>query len=147
MAWSLPYTLTVAALVAGPSVVTATIAEIIGDPRLRPLSLSEMRLAASDARIEIEGPYVRTRIYWAGPSQGYATPDDLRMAVREALAAKGVEAHVAIMASDGGETLLDMRAGRSAFGPFPVADAARHVVPAAEAARLAFSVQSARTVN
>lgn len=147
MSASLPYALTVAALLAGPSVVTAFISEMVDDPRLRPLSLTEARMAASSAAIEIDGPYVRARIYWGGPSRGFATPDDLRSAIRHALAAKGVDAHVAVLDGAWGETMLDLRAGHNAFGPFPVADAARHVVPAAEAARLAYAAQPGRTVE
>ena len=141
---NLPYALTIATLLAGPSVLTAIVSEMIGDPRLRPLSLSEARLAAADVPAGIEGPYVRARIYWSGPSEGYAEPGDLRAALRGALAAKGVETHVAIIEGSGGQTMLDLRAGTNAFGPFPVAQAARHVVPAAEAARLAHARQPAR---
>ena len=141
----LPYALSVATLLGGPSVVTALVSEALDDPRLRPLSLTEARMAASEAQIDIAGPYVRARIYWGGPSLGYATPDALGTAIRNALAAKGVDVHVALMESDGrGETMLDFRAGRNAFGPFPVAEAARHVVPAAEAARLAYAARPDR---
>jgi len=138
---NLPYALSVAALLAGPSVVTALVSEALGDPRLRPLSMSEARMAASDARIEIDGPYVRARIYWSGPAGGYATPGDLRSALRLALAAKGVDAHVAVLpGSASGRTMLDLRAGANAFGPFPVSEAARHLSPAADAARMAFAM-------
>ncbi len=137
---NLSYALTIAALLAGPSLVMAIVSEVIGDPRLRPLSLSESRLAAADVPAGIEGPYVRARIYWSGPAEGFADPGDLRVALRDALAAKGVETHVAIMNGSGGQTMLDLRAGRNAFGPFPVAQAARHVAPAAEAARLAHAL-------
>ena len=138
MSFNLSYALTVAALLAGPSIVTAAFSEILDDPRLRPLSMTETRMAASGAMFSLGAPYVRARIFWVGPAQGFDTAEELRSAMREALAAKGVDAHVAVIrGAPHTDTLVDLRAGRTAFGPFPAAAAAFYVGPAAEAARLA----------
>lgn len=145
---NLPYALTIAALLAGPSVILATVSEITDNPLLRPFSVTEERLAAAQAYITAQGPYVRARIYWYGPAGGYDTPEDLRDAIRQALLSKGVGAHVAVLPGERfGRTMLDLRAGRNAFGPFPVAEAAQHVVPAVHAAHLAHAMTSRRGLN
>lgn len=142
---SLPVAVTVAALVAAPSLVTAGIYTWTGDPFLRWLGLTEERLAAADRVIETDDPYVRIRVYWRGPAGGYADATSLADALRGAFEVKGIEVYVAVLRlDDAGMTTIDMRAGRSAFGPFPVTQAARYVTPAAQAARLAHAPVSMR---
>ena len=142
---SLPVAVTVAALVAAPSLVTAGIYSWTGDPFLRWLGLTEQRLAAADRVIETDDPYVRIRVYWRGPSRGYPDAAALTDALRGAFEVKGIEVHVAVLRlGEDGVTTVDMRAGTSSFGPVPVAQAARYVSPAAEAARLAHVPQATR---
>jgi hypothetical protein len=157
---SLPVAMTVAALLAAPSLVTAGIYTWTGDPFLRWLGLTEERLAAADRVIETDDPYVRIRVYWRGPAHGYPDAAELSEALRGAFEVKGIEVHVAVLRLEGevegkdegrngggGGTTIDMRAGRSTFGPFPVTQAARYVTPAAEAARLAHAPRAMREHN
>jgi hypothetical protein len=145
MTASLPVAITVAALLAAPSLVTASLYTWTGDPFLRWLGLTEERLAAADRVIETDDPYVRIRVYWRGPGHRYPDASTLASALRGAFEVKGIAAHVAVLqlAGEGGTT-VDMRAGRSTFGPFPVTQAARYITPAAEAARLAHLPQAQR---
>jgi hypothetical protein len=132
------YGLQLALLVAGPSVIASAVSEIRKDPFLRWMSIDEAALAETEVWVRSSEPYLRARIYWRGPAGSFVTPDDLSDAVRGAFHGQGVEAHIAVLKATGpGPTTLDFRTGVNRFGPFPVAEAARYVKPAAEAARLA----------
>lgn len=136
MSASFSITFGVTALLVAPSLVTVGLSQVTQDPHYRPFSVTEERLAA--AEFFSEEPVVRVRIYWRGAVQGFNTAEDLADAVREAFIAKGVESQIAILyRTSEGPTTLDMRAGRNAFGPFPVSHAARHISPAVEAVRIA----------
>jgi len=132
MTATIPMTIAVTALLAAPSLVTVGLYKITGDPTLRPMSVTEERVAATD--YETGGPVVRVRIYWRGAAEGFGTADDLASALRRAFDSKGVETRIAVLEMhDRGVTMLDMRAGSMRYGPFPVTEAARHVTPAAAA--------------
>ena len=132
MTATIPIALAVTTLLAAPSLVTVGLYKITGDPTLRPMSVTEQKVAATD--FATGGDVVRIRIYWRGAADGFGTATDLADALRRAFDSKGVESRIAVLEmADQGETMLDMRAGAMHYGPFPVTDAARHVSPAAAA--------------
>jgi hypothetical protein len=132
MAGTIPVALAVTTLLAAPSLVTVGLYKVTGDPSLRPMSITEEKVAATD--FATGGDVVRIRIYWRGAAEGFGTASDLADALRRAFDSKGVDSMIAVMQmNDRGVTMLDMRAGAMHYGPFPVADAARHVSPAAAA--------------
>jgi hypothetical protein len=136
MSGTMSVTFGVAALLVAPSLVTVGLSKVTSDPHYRPFSVTEETLAA--AEFLSDEPVVRVRIYWRGAVRGFNSADILADAVRDAFFAKGVESQIAILYRDGdGPTTLDMRAGRNAFGPFPVSQAAQHISPAVEAVRVA----------
>lgn len=140
---SLSSAIAVAALIAAPSVIMAGVYQFNGNPALRPFAISESRLAATEA--ETDDPVVRIRIFWRGPAPGYASGPDLAEALRGAFTGKGVASRIAIIeGTSTGPTTLDMRAGKATFGPFPVSQAARHVEPAVQAARIAHRPEAAQ---
>ena len=132
MTATIPVALAVTTLLAAPSLVTVGLYKMTGDPTYRPMSVTEERVAASN--VATAGDVVRIRIYWRGASGGFGSATDLADALRRAFDSKGVDSRIAVLdMRDRGETMLDMRAGAMHYGPFPVADAARHVTPAAAA--------------
>lgn len=140
---SLSTALAVATLVAAPSVIMAGVYHFNGNPELRPFGVTEARIAASD--VESTDPLVRVRIFWRGPAHGYSTAPTLADALRGAFETKGIDTRIAIIeGTSEGPTTLDMRAGHSTFGPFPVSEAARHVEPAVQAARFAHTPNATR---
>ena len=143
MAWSVPYTLLIVGLVAAPSVAARAVHLATGDPLWQYLAIDEERIATAETRIDTDVPHVRVRIFWRGAGAGYDTPEALVAALRASFEMKGIEPYIAVVpGGDGsgaaGTTTIDMRAGSNRFGPFPVADAPRHIQPAVEAAHLAF---------
>ena len=83
-------------------------------------------------------PTVRIRIAWSGPGGDYDSVPELASDLQGAFATKGVDTFITVVSgAEEAPTLLQMNAGESRLGPFPIADAARHVEPAVQAARIA----------
>ncbi|MEM1428133.1 MAG: hypothetical protein AAGG09_01600 [Pseudomonadota bacterium] len=142
MAWSVPYTLLIFALLAAPSLVARGVHIVTGDPLWQYLAIDEERIAAAETYIETDGPHIRVRVYWRGADDTYATPEELVEALRGSFAVKGIEAFIAVMepldGSNSPHTTIELRAGANKLGPFPAYDAARHIQPAVKAAHLAY---------
>ncbi|MEM0935781.1 MAG: hypothetical protein AAGJ91_07755 [Pseudomonadota bacterium] len=141
MAWSAHYSLLIIGLVAAPSLIARGVHEVTGDPLWRYLAIDEEGLAASEADIEADGAHVRIRVFWRGPDSMYETHQDVVRVLRRAFEAKGIEPFVVVYHAPSGNaeapTKIVMRAGANTFGPIPIAEMARHIQPAVDAAHFA----------
>lgn len=118
--------------VAAPAAIALLAFYITGDPRLRPLSLTE------DQMVEVEPPVadglVRVEVHWASTETTTAPALALARSIKATFEAKGQDAWVLVLRDfSGAESHVLYRVGTNVFGPYPLGSAAKGVRPALKA--------------
>ena len=131
---NLLYLASIIAAVVLPSAVALGWYHVSQDPNFRPLGVTKEALRAYSGGTG-GGIEIVARVEWVAPRTGGYTRRHLTDAIRNAFAAKGIEARVVFF--PGAETTrVTYVVGQSVIGPYSTARAAEGVSAAVEALRM-----------
>lgn len=116
-----------------PTILSLTWHQITGDPRLRPLSITEENLRSFQGRPA--GVNIVAIVDWDEARSGQLSQQDMQNTLISAFDAKGVDVYVTFRASGSG-TFVTYEVGSSTIGPYPQNRAAQGIIAAVDAYRM-----------